>query len=94
MVSLPSWELFEEQDKIYRDQVIPPYVTVRLVIEAGTIQGWHKYAGDRGEIIGIDRFGASAPAGVLMEKFGFTSEHIYQRAINLIRSNVRTGEGE
>ncbi|MBI4848203.1 MAG: transketolase [Nitrospirae bacterium] len=80
VVSLPSWELFEEQDEEYRDHVIPPHVTARLTIEAGSTHGWHKYAGSAGEVIGIDRFGASAPAQVVLEKFGFTVEHIYQKA--------------
>lgn len=94
VVSLPSWELFEEQDEKYRDQVVPPDVTARLIIEAGTTHGWHKYAGDRGEIVGIDRFGASAPAGVLIERFGFTPEVIYQTARSLLERNARIEKGE
>jgi transketolase len=84
VVSMPSWELFDQQPQAYRDQVLPPTVTARLAIEAGVPQGWHRYVGSAGELIGLDRFGASAPYKVLMEKFGFTAENIASRALALL----------
>jgi transketolase len=76
VVSLPSWELFDAQPRDYRESVLPPAVKTRLAIEAGVAQGWHKYVGDQGKIMSIERFGASAPAGVLAEKFGFTTDAV------------------
>jgi transketolase len=84
VVSMPSWELFDQQPQTYRDQVLPPTVTARLAIEAGVPQGWHRYVGSAGEVIGLDRFGASAPYKTLMEKFGFTAENIVSRALALL----------
>lgn len=79
VVSMPSIELFEAQDKAYRDSVLPPSVKKRVVVEAGTSFGWHRYAGDEGIVLGIDHFGASAPYKVLAEKFGFTPEAVAAR---------------
>ncbi len=76
VVSLPSWELFDAQPRDYRESVLPPHVRTRLAIEAGVAQGWHKYVGNQGKIMSIERFGASAPAGVLAEKFGFTVDAV------------------
>ena len=76
VVSLPSWKLFDAQPRDYRESVLLPGVKARLAIEAGVAQGWHKYVGDHGKIMSIERFGASAPAGVLAEKFGFTVEAV------------------
>ena len=84
VVSMPSWELFAEQPLAYRDEVLPPGVAARLVVEAGASLGWERYAGDRGEIMGIDRFGASAPGGELMARFGFTAEAVADRAAALV----------
>ena len=84
VVSLPSWELFEAQTQAYRDAVLPPAVTARLAVEAGISLGWHKYVGLRGDIVGLDRFGASAPASVLFERFGFTPESVAARALRLL----------
>jgi transketolase len=81
---VPSWDLFDAQPPAYRDQVLPPGVTARLGVELGVEQGWHRYVGDRGDIIAIDRFGASAPAEVLLEKFGFTLDHVVARAKDLL----------
>lgn len=85
VVSMPSWELFDEQPLAYRDTVLPPSLGTRIAIEAGSTQGWHKYVGDKGEIVGMDHFGASAPAEILYEKFGITAEHLVNRAIKLCR---------
>jgi transketolase len=84
VVSFPSWELFNAQDKTYRDSVLPPRVKARLSVEAGVSQGWEKWVGDRGSIIAVDRFGASAPGPVLFEKFGFTVENVIARARELL----------
>jgi transketolase len=84
LVSMPSWDLFEKQPQSYRDKVLPPRVTARLAIEAAAPFGWERYVGTQGEVIGIKRFGASAPAKVLAEKFGFTAANIVQRAHRLM----------
>ncbi|MCY7408111.1 MAG: transketolase, partial [Alkalinema sp. CAN_BIN05] len=84
VVSMPCVELFEEQDAAYKNAVLPKAVTKRLVVEAGTTFGWHKYAGTDGDVVGIDTFGASAPGGVLMKEFGFTVENVYNRAKALL----------
>ena len=71
-MSFPSWELFEEQDEAYREEVIPARCRRRIVVEAGSRLGWEKWAGSEGRFLCLDHFGDSAPAGVLAEKFGFT----------------------
>jgi transketolase len=81
VVSMPSWELFDAQPPDYRDAVLPPSVTARLAIEAGASQGWHRYVGDRGDVLGVDRFGASAPGDVLLREYGFTVENVCRRAL-------------
>jgi transketolase len=85
IVSMPSWELFDAQPAKYRDSVLPPPVTARLAIEAGVTQGWEKYVGPNGDVLGLDRFGASAPYKVLMEKFGFTAEAVAERVLRLLK---------
>ncbi|MBC7242394.1 MAG: transketolase [Anaerolineae bacterium] len=85
VVSMPSWELFDAQPQEYRDAVLPPAVRRRLVIEAGTSQGWCKYIGEAGRTLTIDgRFGASAPAEVLAEKFGFTVDNVVRIALSMM----------
>lgn len=84
VVSMPSWELFEAQDAAYKESVLPKAVTKRLVVEAGVTFGWCKYAGTEGDILGIDRFGASAPGGTCLEKFGFTVENVVAKAKALL----------
>lgn len=85
VVSMPSWELFEKTSQEYKDEVLPPDVKVRLAVEAGLSMGWERYVGDRDAVIGMTSFGASAPGGVLMEKFGFTVENVVQKATAMIR---------
>ena len=80
VVSMPSWELFEAQPQAYRDAVLPPAVTARVAVEAGSPLGWHKYVGLDGDVVGMTRFGASAPAKVLFEQFGFTADNVARRA--------------
>lgn len=84
LVSMPCWELFEAQSQDYRDSVFPPSVHARLAVEAGVTQGWHRYVGDQGEVIGVDRFGASAPGPVVMREYGFTVEHVCRRVLALV----------
>jgi len=84
VVSMPSWELFEQQPENYRQEVLPPDVTKRVSIEAGVTLGWHRYVGREGEIIGIDHFGASAPGNILLKEFGFTSINILNRVKTLL----------
>jgi transketolase len=76
VVSMPSWERFAAQDVAYRDRVLPPAVRARVAVEAGVTLGWERWVGDAGAIVGLDRFGASAPAGRLFEEFGFTADHV------------------
>jgi transketolase len=80
VVSMPSWELFEAQPETYRRAVLPPEVTARVAVEAGVPLGWERYVGLGGEIVGIDRFGASAPYRVLAEEFNFTGAEVAARA--------------
>ncbi|MFB2934027.1 transketolase [Aerosakkonemataceae cyanobacterium BLCC-F154] len=84
VVSLPSWELFEAQDAAYRESVLPKAVTKRLSVEAGVSFGWQKYVGTEGDTVSIDRFGASAPGGVCMEKFGFSVDNVLAKAKALL----------
>jgi transketolase len=90
VVSMPSWELFEAQDKRYRDAVLPPSVTARVAVEAASPMGWDRYAGHAGEIIAMHSFGSSAPIGPLMKKFGFTADHVYEAA----RRQIEGGSGD
>jgi transketolase len=84
VVSMPSWELFEQQSQGYRDEVLPPEVTARLAVEAGASFGWCRYITDRGGTISIDRFGASAPAKEVFRHYGFTVENVVGRARELV----------
>jgi transketolase len=86
VVSMPSWELFDVQPPEYRDGVLPPSVTARLAIEAGASQGWHRYVGERGDVLGVDRFGASAPGDVLLREYGFTVDNVCRRALAMRHS--------
>jgi transketolase len=80
VVSIPCVELFEEQDAAYRESVLPAAVRKRLVVEASSSFGWHKYSGFDGDTVSIDRFGASAPGPVCLEKFGFTVDNVVAKA--------------
>jgi transketolase len=84
VVSMPCTELFEEQPQAYRDEVLPPSVTARLAIEAGVRQGWDRYVGPQGDVICLDRFGASAPGEVALRELGFNLENVLQHARALI----------
>jgi transketolase len=84
VVSMPCWELFEEQSKSYRDEVLPPAVTARLSIEAGARLGWDRYVGAQGDCVSIDRFGASAPGDVALRELGFNVENVLSHARALL----------
>jgi transketolase len=84
VVSLPCWDLFERQPQDYKDGVLPPSVSARLAIEAAVPLGWERYVGTKGAVIGMTRFGASAPYKVLAEKFGFTAANVIERAKELL----------
>ena len=89
VVSMPSWELFDAQPQAYKNEVLPPQVKARVAIEAGSPQGWEKYVGSEGAVIGLDHFGASAPAKIILEKFGFTAENVVQQALKVLGKPVR-----
>jgi transketolase len=84
VVSLPSWEIFAEQDEAYRERVLPAAVRKRVTVEAGATLGWERFAGAEGTMIGIDHFGASAPGEENMKHFGFTAEHVAAAALRLL----------
>jgi len=84
VVSMPSWELFAKEDRSYRDGVLPPALTARLSIEAGSRHGWERWVGDRGDSIGLERFGASAPGEIVLKELGFNVENVVARAKALL----------
>ncbi len=84
VVSMPCWERFAKQPQEYRDSVLPPHVKARVAVEAGVTTGWQKWVGLEGEIVGVDRFGASAPYKVIYEQFGLTAQRIAERARALV----------
>ena len=89
VVSLPCWERFEAQDQTYRDSVLPPSVRKRVSVEIGVSLGWERWVGDEGAIIGLDHFGASAPAGTIFEHFGFTADRVTEVARRVVRDGLR-----
>ena len=84
VVSLPCWEVFARQDQAYRDQVLPPQVTARVSVEAGATFGWSRWVGDRGLSVGLDRYGASAPAAIIFKELGFTPENVAAQVKKLL----------
>jgi len=80
VVSMPSWELFEQQDQAYRDTVLPPQVRARVAVEEASTFGWAHYVGLDGAILGMTTFGASAPLKALLQKFAFTTDHVIAAA--------------
>lgn len=89
VVSMPSWELFEQQPPEYRAEVLPPEVTARLAVEAAVPLGWDRYVGPHGDVVGLQRFGASAPYKVIFEQLGFTSENVALRALAVLDKTRR-----
>jgi transketolase len=90
-VSMPSWELFEKQSQPYRDEVLPPKVTARLAVELGVPQGWDRYIGAHGDMLGVDRYGASAPADKLLSEYGFTVDNVIKRAKAVLAKQTSQG---
>lgn len=84
VVSFPSWELFDQQPQAYRDSVLPPSVTARLSVEAGVGQGWHRWVGSQGDVMSIEKFGASAPYKEIYAQYGLTTGDIVRRALRLL----------
>jgi transketolase len=85
-VSMPSWELFDAQPREYRDAVLPPGVATRLAVEAGVPQGWERYVGGRGAVLGVDRYGASAPGDEVMRRYGFNAGEVCRCALALLEA--------
>ena len=85
VVSLPSWELFDAQPVSYRDSVLPPAIKARVAVEAASPLGWERYVGFEGAMVSISHFGASAPGGIVYEKFGFTAGNVAQEARRLVQ---------
>jgi transketolase len=85
VVSMPSWELFEKAPASYRERILPSHVKTRIAVEAGISMGWEKYVGTEGRIIGINRFGASAPGGKVLKEYGFSSENIVKNALEMLK---------
>jgi transketolase len=85
LVSFPSWELFAEQDAAYRDSVLLPEVELRLAVEAGISQGWHRWIGPKGRLQTLDRYGASAPAGTIFKNLGFSVENITALVLDMLK---------
>ena len=81
---MPSWDRFEKQSKEYKDSVLPKSVKKRLAIEMGSSLGWHRYAGDEGDVLAIDQFGASAPGEKVIEEYGFTVGNVVSRVKALL----------
>ncbi len=84
LVSFPSWYLFENQDQSYRDEVLPPSIKLRLAVEAGVTQGWDHYVGDRGRIMGVNKFGASAPYKKIFEEYHLTTRDVVNEAMSML----------
>jgi transketolase len=87
VVSMPAWKLFDEQPQEYRESVLPVSIPWRLAVEAGSSQGWHRYVGDRGDVLGVDRFGASAPGDEMLQHYGLTVDDVCTRARALLQAN-------
>jgi transketolase len=84
VVSMPCWELFELQPQSYRDEVLPPEVAARLAVEPGVALGWKQWVGDRGDVISLEHFGASAPGSTVLEQFGYNLDNVTARAAALL----------
>ncbi|PWI57886.1 transketolase [Sulfoacidibacillus thermotolerans] len=88
VVSMPSWELFEQQPVAYRESVLPPALKARVAVEMGVSMGWERYVGDHGVVIGLNRFGASGPASQLLPEFGFSVEHVIQTVREILKATM------
>lgn len=91
VVSMPSWELFACQPQSYREAVLPRSIRARVAVEAAGPQGWHRWVGEDGRIVALDRFGASAPGPIVMAELGFTAERVAQEGRIAVRTLGRRG---
>jgi transketolase len=91
VVSMPSWELFEDQDKAYQDEVLPAAIEARVSVEQASVIGWDRYAGRKGAKIGMQQFGASAPLKALLSYFGFTADAVVKAAKEQIARTRKAG---
>jgi transketolase len=87
IVSMPCWSLFEAQEDSYRESVLPRSIKKRVTVEAASPMGWHRWAGDEGTVIGVERFGASAPGQDVLNHLGFTVDHVAAAALRLLGKN-------
>jgi transketolase len=87
LVSMPCIEWFDQQSQAYRDEVLPPSITARVAVEAGATFGWYRFVGTRGEVVGLDHFGASASATVLFEEFGITPAAVVSAALKSLHNS-------
>jgi transketolase len=85
LVSFPSWELFKKQELSYQNSVLTPSITRRLAVEAGVAQGWQQWVGDRGSVLSVEKYGASAPHDVVYEKYGLSVQNILNYARDLFQ---------
>ena len=88
VVSFPSWELFEKQDQAYKDQVLPPGIKKRLAVEAGVKMGWEHWVGESGQVVSIEKFGASAPGDLVMQEYGFNVANVIKTAQSLLNARL------
>lgn len=88
VVSMPSWNLFDKQTSAYKEKVLPKNIRKRLAVEAGSSIGWMKYTTDDGDVIGIDKFGESAPGEEVMKEYGFSIENVVKKATDLFSKNI------
>ena len=86
VVSMPCWEVYAEQDAAYQESVLPSALTARVAVEAGSAFGWREHVGTRGAVVGLDRYGASAPGEVLLEKLGFTVDAVVAAVTKVVRA--------
>jgi transketolase len=93
VVSMPSWSLFEAQDDSYRESVLPRGIKKRVTVEAASTIGWHRWAGDEGAVIGVDRFGASAPGQDVLDHLGFTADHVVATALRILGNHKEAEQG-
>ena len=84
---MPSWELLDLQSAGYQEEILPKDLKACVAVEAGASQGWHRYLGNRAAVVGIDHFGASAPAKTLYEKFGITAQRVVEEALKLLEQD-------
>jgi transketolase len=90
---MPSWNLFEAQDDSYRESVLPREIKKRVTVEAASTIGWHRWAGDEGAVIGVDRFGASAPGQDVLDHLGFTADHVVATALRILGKHKEAEKG-